>query len=177
MTWVAALREHAKITGKFAVPKKGTPEYDAVKKIQDGMANPTPEVKAVAAVKTKEHKERKAAKAVAAQPSAEEIAAKHAAEKAAAKVEAAKAKAEATALKAAAKASKLAKEEADAAAAKAAEAARPKPISTRVAPPPTNSAVIMLTPDQKKAAVRKPKIKIAEGSGVSVKADPVVSFN
>jgi colicin import membrane protein len=167
MTWVAALREHAKITGKFMVPKKGTPEYDAVKKIQDGMANPTPEVKAVAAVKTKEHKERKVAAAVAAQPSAEEIAAKHAAEKAAAKVEAAKAKAEATAAKAAAKVSKLAKEEADAAAAKA----KPKP------KPNTKQILVPEGPLVAKAPVRKPKIKIAEGSGVSVKADPVVSFN
>lgn len=38
MTWVNALKEYAKVSGKYFVPKKGTPEYDAVKKIQDKMA-------------------------------------------------------------------------------------------------------------------------------------------
>ena len=44
MSWVDALKEYAKKNGKFVVPKKGSPEYDAVKKIQDGMnASRTPE--------------------------------------------------------------------------------------------------------------------------------------
>jgi hypothetical protein len=38
MSWLEALREHAKTTGKFSVPKRGSPEYEAVKKIQDRMA-------------------------------------------------------------------------------------------------------------------------------------------
>lgn len=34
-SWVDAVREYAKQTGKWNVPKKGTPEYDAVKALQD----------------------------------------------------------------------------------------------------------------------------------------------
>lgn len=33
MKWVEALKEYAKTNGKYVVPKKGTPAYDAVKKI------------------------------------------------------------------------------------------------------------------------------------------------
>lgn len=35
--WVNAVRQYAKETGKWAVPRKGTPEYDAVKAIQEKM--------------------------------------------------------------------------------------------------------------------------------------------
>ena len=38
MSWMEALKEHNKQAGKWSVPKKGTPEYDAVKKLQDSMA-------------------------------------------------------------------------------------------------------------------------------------------
>jgi beta-phosphoglucomutase-like phosphatase (HAD superfamily) len=172
MTWVAALREHAKQTGKFAVPKRGTPEYDAVKKIQESMAAPAPEVKAAAVKATTDHKERKVRKAAAAVPTAEELAARGAAEKAAARVADAKAKADAKAAKAAAKAAKAAKEIADAEAVKVAEAAKPKPVIKRIAAP-VGPAVAVHT---KPKAPRKPKLKIAEGSGVSVAADPIVSF-
>ena len=35
MTWLKALKEwNAKKGGKYTIPKKGSPEYDAVKKIQ-----------------------------------------------------------------------------------------------------------------------------------------------
>lgn len=173
MTWVAALREYAKQTGKFAVPKRGSPEYDAVKKIQESMAAPAPEVKAAAVKATAEHKERKVRKAAAAVPTAEELAARGAAEKAAARDADAKAKAEAKAAKAAAKAAKAAKEIADAEAAKAKAAAAPKPNTARVAAPvgPAVSVHTVLPPK-----VRKPRLKITEGSGVSVAADPIVSF-
>jgi hypothetical protein len=173
MTWVNALREYAKQTGKFSVPKRGTPEYDAVKKIQDSMAAPAPEVKAAAVAKVTA--EVKARKVKAAKPamSEEEIAVKHAADKAAAKAAADKAKADAAAAKAAAKTEKQAKEIADAKAAKAKAAAAPKPDTTRIAPPvgPAVSVHTVLPPK-----VRKPRVKTAEGSGVSVTADPVVSF-
>ncbi len=46
MTWAEALKEHAKKTGKFVVPKKGTPEYDEVSKIHrklKGEPEPEPE--------------------------------------------------------------------------------------------------------------------------------------
>lgn len=48
MSWLLALKEYSKLSGKYFVPKKGTPEYDAVKKIQDKMAGvveKVPEVK------------------------------------------------------------------------------------------------------------------------------------
>lgn len=171
MTWVNALREYAKQTGKFSVPKRGTPEYDAVKKIQDSMAAPAPEVKAAAVAKvTAEVKARKV-KATKPAMSEEEIAAKHAADKAAAKAAADKAKADAAAAKAAAKAEKQAREIADAKAAKAKAAAAPKPDTTRIAPP-VGPAVAVHTV----MAPRKSRSKAAEGSGVSVTADPVVSF-
>jgi hypothetical protein len=46
MSWAEALKEHAKQTGKFLVPKKGTPEYEAVAKIHrkmKGIPEPEPE--------------------------------------------------------------------------------------------------------------------------------------
>jgi hypothetical protein len=33
MKWVDALKEYAKMKGKYVVPRKGTPEYDEVKKL------------------------------------------------------------------------------------------------------------------------------------------------
>jgi hypothetical protein len=33
MKWVDALKEYAKVKGKYVVPRKGTPEYDEVKKL------------------------------------------------------------------------------------------------------------------------------------------------
>jgi hypothetical protein len=37
MEWTDAIRKHAQMTGgKYRIPKKGTPEYDAVKKLQMG---------------------------------------------------------------------------------------------------------------------------------------------
>lgn len=53
MSWVNALREYAKQTGKFAVPKKGTPEYDAVRKIQASMEAPVRAAPAPEAAKPK----------------------------------------------------------------------------------------------------------------------------
>jgi hypothetical protein len=38
MKWVEALKEYAKQKGKYVVPRKGTPEYDEVKKLM-GMAH------------------------------------------------------------------------------------------------------------------------------------------
>ena len=37
VSWVEAVKAYAKETGKWSVPKKGTPEYDAVKALQDKM--------------------------------------------------------------------------------------------------------------------------------------------
>ena len=59
MTWTTALKEYAKITGKFAVPKKGTPEYAAVLKIQNklkGISDPE-EVQTEKAKKERKKKE------------------------------------------------------------------------------------------------------------------------
>jgi hypothetical protein len=39
MKWVEALKEYAKTTGKFVVPKKGSAEYEAVKKMMGGAAH------------------------------------------------------------------------------------------------------------------------------------------
>jgi hypothetical protein len=37
MEWTDAIRKHAQMTGgKYRIPRKGTPEYDAVKKLQAG---------------------------------------------------------------------------------------------------------------------------------------------
>lgn len=43
-TWVDAVREYAKQTGKWSVPKKDTDEYKAIKAIQEKMKNPPPAV-------------------------------------------------------------------------------------------------------------------------------------
>jgi hypothetical protein len=58
MSWTTALKEYAKQTGKFLVPKKGTPEYEAVLKIQNKLKNPPAvvEEKKVVVEKTKEKK-------------------------------------------------------------------------------------------------------------------------
>lgn len=47
MYWAEALKKYSESTGKFAIPRKGTPEYEAVKKIQGKEASPAP-AKAVA---------------------------------------------------------------------------------------------------------------------------------
>lgn len=59
MSWTTALKEYAKATGKFVVPKKGTPEYEAVVKIQNKLKGiPDPEeVKAEKAKKERKKKE------------------------------------------------------------------------------------------------------------------------
>lgn len=48
-TWVEAVKAYAKETGKWSVPKKGTPEYDAIKALQQKLNAPVkapePEVK------------------------------------------------------------------------------------------------------------------------------------
>ena len=36
MNWIEALRAYSETTGKYVVPKRGTKEYDEVKRIQDG---------------------------------------------------------------------------------------------------------------------------------------------
>lgn len=36
MKWVEALKKYAEKAGKYVVPKKGTPEYDEVRRIMDG---------------------------------------------------------------------------------------------------------------------------------------------
>lgn len=36
--WLQACKEYASTTGKWTVPKKGSPEYDAIKKIQDRLS-------------------------------------------------------------------------------------------------------------------------------------------
>jgi len=39
MSWVAAVKKYAEQTGSaFAIPKRGSPAYEAVKKIQSGMS-------------------------------------------------------------------------------------------------------------------------------------------
>jgi colicin import membrane protein len=165
MTWVNALREYAKQTGKFTVPKRGTPEYEAVKKIQATMAAPAPEVKAAAVAKateiTKAAKQRKAKAAAA--PTHEELVVKGVAEREAAKAAEAKAKAEAKAAKSAAKAAK-------AAAYTAVEEAHTEQAKT--------DEVVRLT--KRKTVVETPKksapLIIKKGRGISVKADAVVGF-
>lgn len=52
--WSAALKEYAKQTGKFIVPKKGSPEYEAVTKIKDKLSQPAPEPEVKAPKKRKE---------------------------------------------------------------------------------------------------------------------------
>ena len=52
--WSTALKEYAKQTGKFIVPKKGTPEYEAVTKIKDKLSQPAPEPEVKAPKKRKE---------------------------------------------------------------------------------------------------------------------------
>jgi hypothetical protein len=47
MYWAEALKKYSESTGKFAIPRKGTAEYEAVKKIQGKDASPAA-VKAVA---------------------------------------------------------------------------------------------------------------------------------
>lgn len=41
MSWVEALKEYAKETGKFVLPKKDSPEYAKVKAIQERLAKAT----------------------------------------------------------------------------------------------------------------------------------------
>jgi hypothetical protein len=41
MKWTDALKEYAKKSGKFVVPKKGTPEYAEVRKLMDASASAT----------------------------------------------------------------------------------------------------------------------------------------
>jgi len=41
MSWLAAVKEYASKTGKWQVPKRGTPEYDAIKAIQERMLKET----------------------------------------------------------------------------------------------------------------------------------------
>jgi len=47
MSWIIACKEYQKQTGsdKYRIPKKGTPEYDAVKKIFDSLPKPEKVVK------------------------------------------------------------------------------------------------------------------------------------
>jgi hypothetical protein len=52
MKWTDALKEFAKKHGKFVVPKKGSPEYDEVRKLMDASATAT--AKAVEKVAEKE---------------------------------------------------------------------------------------------------------------------------
>jgi hypothetical protein len=66
MTWTAALKEYSKLTGKFAVPKKGTPEYDAVIKIQNKLKG-IPDPQEVKAEKIKKERKKKE-EAVVVQP-------------------------------------------------------------------------------------------------------------
>jgi hypothetical protein len=47
MTWLEALKEYRKVSGKFVVPMKGSPEYDAVRKIQLKLAGKHTEPKPV----------------------------------------------------------------------------------------------------------------------------------
>ena len=37
MTWTSALKRYAEIKGQYVIPKKGTKDYDEVKKIQEQM--------------------------------------------------------------------------------------------------------------------------------------------
>ncbi len=71
MTWTAALKEYAKITGKFGVPKKGTPEYAAVVKIQNKLKG-IPDPEEVAAEKAKKERKKKE-EAMPKPPTPEEI--------------------------------------------------------------------------------------------------------
>jgi hypothetical protein len=136
MSWVDALREYAKTTGKFVVPKRGSPEYEAVRKIQTEMGAkpkpaPTPDAKPPADLG--EIKRAKKAKLAAMEPTPEQIRVETAKVKADAKAEA-KVKADAdAAAKAEAKAAKAAANEAIAAKA-AAKANEPKPNVKRSAP-------------------------------------------
>lgn len=52
--WSAALKEYAKQNGKFIVPKKGSPEYEAVTMIKDKLSKPAPEPEVKAPKKRKE---------------------------------------------------------------------------------------------------------------------------
>ena len=168
MSWVNALKEYAKQTGKFAVPKKGSPEYEAVKKIQSSMgaaaAAPPAPSKAPEMAKAQKEKKVKAAKAGVKTP--EQIAAETKTVKASAKE------------KAAAKAAAEAVEKAATAAARAADEA--KLVASAKAPkiPKANSAVVEPPkqvagmPPTKKVRVKKPKITI----GAEMKEPTTVEF-
>jgi penicillin-binding protein 1A len=71
MSWTAALKEYAKITGKFGVPKKGTPEYAAVVKIQNKLKG-IPDPEEVKAEKIKKERKKKE-EAMPKPPTEEEI--------------------------------------------------------------------------------------------------------
>jgi hypothetical protein len=58
MSWTTALKEYAKQTGKFVVPKKGTPEYEAVLKIQNKMKG-IPDQEEVKVEKVKKERKKK----------------------------------------------------------------------------------------------------------------------
>lgn len=68
-SWLQAVKEFASKNGKWIVPKKGTPEYEAVKKIQEDM-------KAKAEPKAVVEKEKKPKKAKETVDVAEELAKK-----------------------------------------------------------------------------------------------------
>jgi colicin import membrane protein len=156
MSWVNALKEYAKQTGKFAVPKKGSPEYEAVKKIQQGMsaAPPTPakvaEVKAVI-------KEKKIKAVKAAEKTPEQIAAETKQVKAAAKE------------KAAAKAAAEAAEKAAAAAARAAEL-------SKVPPPPKAKKHLKTEEPPKEMPAKKRVKKVKAAVGAEMKEPTTVEF-
>lgn len=71
MSWTAALKEYAKITGKFGVPKKGTPEHAAVVKIQNKLKG-IPDPEEVKAEKVKKERKKKE-EAMPKPPTEEEI--------------------------------------------------------------------------------------------------------
>ena len=45
MSWIQAVQEYAKETGKFIIPKKDSDEYVKIKAIQERMKQPTPPAK------------------------------------------------------------------------------------------------------------------------------------
>lgn len=80
MGWTDALKEYAKQTGKFVVPKKGTAEYEAVLKIQNKLKG-IPDEAEVKAEKVKKERKKKEEDLIAQQQRAVEEAKKVAEDK------------------------------------------------------------------------------------------------
>jgi len=167
MSWVNALKEYAKQTGKFAVPKRGSPEYEAVKKIQASLSPSAaaPPAPSKAPEMSKALKEKKVKAVKAAEKTPDQIVAETKVVKAAAKE------------KAAAKAAVEAAEKSAAAAARAAVEAKTAVVAKAPKTPKAVSAVV--EPPKEVAGMpptKMPRAKKPASTGVKVVEPAMVQF-